>query len=154
MWYESYPWYGVVEVKKKILNQYERYTRALKFYVFISIFLMILNVGLIFITFGEKVIISDKVLGLSLICAAFTLLTSNSILNNIVKKRQREWKCLDFKEQVLQSNNLTISFNNDEKDNTIDRFFNGDEILIDTNELKGKISVKLILEEKNEKDNL
>jgi hypothetical protein len=72
----------------------------------------------------------------------------------LLKKRQREWKCLDFKEQVLQSNHLTISFNNDEKDNTIDRFFNGDEILIDTNGLNGKISVKLILEEKNEKDNL
>lgn len=154
MWYENYSWYGVVNMKKKYLNNYERYTRALKFGVSISIFLMILNVGLIFITFGEKVIISDKVLGISLICAALALLTSNLILNNTVKKRQREWKCLDFKERVLQSNNLTISFNNDEKDNTIDRFFNGDEILIDTNELKGKISVKLILEEKNEKDNL
>lgn len=141
-------------MKKKILNQYERYTRALKFDVFISIFFMIINVGLIFITIGEKVIISDKVLGLSLICAAFTLLTSSSILKNIVKKRQRDWKCLDFKEQVLQSNHLTISFNNDEKDNTIDRFFNGDEILIDTQGLNGIISVKLILEEKNEKDSL
>jgi hypothetical protein len=36
MWYESYPWYGVVNMKKKILNQYERYTRALKFDVFIK----------------------------------------------------------------------------------------------------------------------
>ena len=43
---------------------------------------------------------------------------------------------------------LSACSNNDEKDNTIDRFFNGDEILIDTNGLNGKISVKLILEEK------
>ena len=149
MWYESNSWYGVVNMNKKILNKYERYRRALKFDVFISIFLMILNVGLVFITIGEKVIISDKVLGISLICAALILFISSSIANNIVKKRQRKWKCLDFKEQVLQSNNLTISFNNDEKDNTIDRFFNGDEILIDANGLNGKISVKLILEEKN-----
>lgn len=141
-------------MKKKILNQYEIYTRALKFDVFISIFFMIINVGLIFITIGEKVIISDKVLGLSLICAAFTLLTSSSITRNIVKKRQREWKCLDFKEQVMQSNHLTISFNNDEKENSLDKLFNGDEILIDTPGLNGKISVKFILEEKNEKDNL
>lgn len=154
MWYESYSWYGVVDMKKKILNQYERLARALNFDRFFAIFFTMLIVGLTFIGLGKAVTVSDSVIMFSIVGAACALLASITITNNLVKQRQMEWKCLDYKEQCLQSNHFTINFNNDEKDNTIDRFLNGDEILVDVPDLNGKISVKLILEEKNEKDNL
>lgn len=141
-------------MKKKTLNKYERFVRALNFDRFFGIFFTMLMIGLTFIFLGKAVTVSDNVILFSIVGSAFALLASITITNNLVKRRRMEWKCLDFKEQCLQSNNFTISFNNDEKDNTIDRFFNGDEILIDTQGLKGIVSVKLILEEKNEKDNL
>ena len=86
---------------------------------------------------------------LAIIFAGFTIIS-----NIIIKKRQREYNAMSFKSKILDKNLFIINFNNDEKDNTIDRFFSGDEILVDVPELNGKISVKLMLEEKNEKDNL
>lgn len=154
MWYESYSWYGVVGMKKKILNQYERLVRALNFDRFFAIFFTMLIIGLTFVGLGKAVTVSDNVIMFSIVGAACALLASITITNNIVKQRQMEWKCLDYKEQCMQSNHLSFNINNDEKEKTLDKLFNGEEILMDTPELNGKISVKLILEEKDEKDNL
>ena len=141
-------------MKKKILNQYERLVRALDFDRFFAIFFTIIIMGLVFIIIGKAVTISYNAIMFSIVCAAFALLASISITNAFVQQRRMEWKCLDYKEQYLQSNHLTINFKNDEKENSLDKLFNGDEILVDAPELNGKISVKLILEEKDEKDNL
>ena len=141
-------------MKKKILNQYERLARALDFDRFFAIFFTIIIMGLVFIIIGKAVTISYNAIMFSIVGAAFALLASISITNAFVQQRRMEWKCLDYKEQCLQSNHLAINFKNDEKENSLDKLFNGDEILVDAPELNGKISVKLILEEKDEKDNL
>ena len=140
-------------MKKKKLNPYEKLQKALLIDHVLGLSFMMLIICLAFISLGRAVTLSWNILTFSIVGAAFAAAGSIYITGSMVEKRRLEFKCQDVKDRLLQANLVSFSMNNDEKEPSIDKFLEGELVVINDPEL-GEIHVQLIKEKKDEKNNL
>lgn len=152
MWNKNCGGYGAI-MKKKKLNPYEKLKKALLIDHVLGLSFIMLIICLVFISLGQAVVLSWDILVFSVVGAAFAAVGSIYITGTIVKKRRLEFNCQDVKDRLLQANNVSFSMNNDEKESSIDKFLDGEVVVINDPEL-GEVHVQLIKENKDEKDNL
>ena len=135
---------------RKKLNQYERLNNAMNTTTVILEFIYMFLVFFAGLYFGCVLkltydVIIFSFLGLALITCIFFMVS-----NNIINKRKLEWYSLPKKETILQSNDLCLHCRNDEKEMTIDKLFNGEEVVCHDKEI-GDIYVRIEKVEQDEK---
>ena len=152
MWNKNCGGYGAI-MKKKELNPYEKLQKALLIDHVLGLSFIMLILCLAFVSLGRAVTLSWNILTFSIVGAAFAAAGSIYITGSIVEKRRLEFKCQDVKDRLLQANHVSFGMNNDEKESSIDKFLEGELVVINDPEL-GEIHVQLIKEKKDEKNNL
>lgn len=150
MWIKNCGGNGTI-MKKKELNPYEKLQKALLIDHVLGLSFIIFVICLAFVALGQTVAISWNILTFSVVGAAFAAAGSIFITGSIVEKRRLEFNCQDVKDRLLQANHISFSMNNDEKESSIDKFLEGELVVINDPEL-GEIHVQLIKEKKDEKE--
>ena len=135
---------------RKKLNQYERLIKAVNTSTVILEFIYMFLVFFAGMYFGNVIKVSYEFVIFSFLGVALITCIFMMVSNNIINRRKLEWNSLPKKENILQSNDLCLHCRNDEKEMTIDKLFNGEEVICHDKEI-GNVHIRIEKVEQDEK---